>query len=143
MAQWLVFIIACFVSVSAWAGAALDCPYTVEDSYSHFKQKFPAWEVASSGELAQTKTLVFGNLGFGDSDLLYLCPLTQLESLSVFNDGAGTSTEKLTGDHLEILNVLSGLEFLCDSGNSSLFPSHRIIATASSGLNFWSSCFDF
>ncbi len=92
------------------------CPYSVEQSFAHFEQRFGARNpVKSVAELQTAEMLMFGHLGFADADVPYLCPLTGLKSLYIYNDADGIG--KMEGKTLEYLSTLQDLVFLDLDGN--------------------------
>ncbi len=99
--------------------SALTCPYTIDQSFSYLKAKFPdVVAVDNASGLAAIKYIEFGDVGFADSDLPYLCSLKSLESLGIYNDKSdSTHPGHLTGINLEYLTLLENLKNLDLDGN--------------------------
>ncbi len=84
------------------------CPVTIEETAA-FLGKY--MEMQKPEDLKSMTELTLANKCLNDDDLKYLCPLTELKSLSIYNDNCEPS-QKLTGSKLDSLSSLQKLEFL-------------------------------
>ncbi|MCM0606960.1 MAG: hypothetical protein KA715_12795 [Xanthomonadaceae bacterium] len=107
-----VVLIAIIHSISAthvWAQSIepYQCKTDLQLSFDFLIKK--GIKIADISALKLTTAIDLGGLGMTDQDLHYLCPLTELTSLALYNDN---SANPLTGKTLENLSTLSKLKTL-------------------------------